>query len=83
MRSHRPGDGAIADQIGQGNLAVRTDLAGEDEIGRLGQAFNHMAEDLSKLYQNLEARVEDDLVGLAAVLGDDLGGDVPPPDDGQ
>jgi len=49
----------LADQIGQGNLAVRTDLAGDDEIGRLGQAFNHMAEDLSKLYQNLEARVEE------------------------
>ncbi|MBW8370831.1 MAG: type IV pili methyl-accepting chemotaxis transducer N-terminal domain-containing protein [Thiobacillus sp.] len=49
----------LADQIGQGNLAVRTDLTGEDEIGRLGQAFNHMAEDLSKLYQNLEARVTD------------------------
>lgn len=49
----------LADQIGQGNLAVRTDLAGEDEIGRLGQAFNHMAEDLSRLYQNLEARVEE------------------------
>jgi two-component system nitrate/nitrite sensor histidine kinase NarX len=49
----------LTDQIGQGNLAVRTDLAGEDEIGRLGQAFNHMAEDLSKLYQNLEARVEE------------------------
>ncbi|MDP1928971.1 MAG: histidine kinase [Thiobacillus sp.] len=47
----------LADQIGQGNLAVRTDLTGEDEIGRLGQAFNHMAEDLSKLYQNLETRV--------------------------
>ncbi|MDP1644059.1 MAG: histidine kinase [Thiobacillus sp.] len=49
----------LADQIGQGNLAVRTDLAGEDEIGRLGQAFNLMAEDLSKLYQNLEKRVEE------------------------
>jgi len=48
-----------ADQIGQGKLAVRTDLTGEDEIGRLGQAFNHMAEELSKLYQNLEARVEE------------------------
>jgi two-component system nitrate/nitrite sensor histidine kinase NarX len=47
----------LADQIGQGNLAARTDLAGEDEIGRLGHAFNHMAEDLSKLYQNLEDRV--------------------------
>ncbi len=49
----------LADQIGQGNLAARTDLAGEDEIGRLGQAFNHMAEDLSRLYQNLEGRVEE------------------------
>lgn len=49
----------MADQIGHGNLAVRTDLTGEDEIGRLGQAFNIMAEDLSKLYQNLEARVEE------------------------
>jgi two-component system nitrate/nitrite sensor histidine kinase NarX len=47
----------LTDQIGRGNLAVRTELAGEDEIGRLGQAFNLMAEDLSKLYQNLEARV--------------------------
>ncbi len=47
----------LTDQIGQGNLAARTDLAGEDEIGRLGQAFNHMAEDLSRLYHNLETRV--------------------------
>lgn len=49
----------MADRIGQGKLAVRTELTGEDEIGRLGQAFNHMAEDLSKLYQNLEMRVEE------------------------
>lgn len=49
----------LTDQIGQGNLGVRTELAGEDEIGRLGQAFNLMAEDLSKLYHNLEARVEE------------------------
>ncbi len=47
----------MTDRIGQGNLAVRTELSGEDEIGRLGHAFNLMAEDLSKLYQNLEARV--------------------------
>ena len=32
---------------------------------------------------DLEARVEDDLARPAAVLGDDLGGDVAPPDDGQ
>lgn len=48
----------LTDQIRQGNLAVRTDLAGEDEIGQLGRAFDLMAEDLSKLYQDLEARVE-------------------------
>ena len=47
----------LADQIGRGNLAARTDLTGDDEIGRLGQAFNHMAEDLSRLYHNLEDRV--------------------------
>ncbi len=46
------------DQIRQGNLAVRTELTGDDEIGQLAQAFNLMAEDLSKLYQDLEARVE-------------------------
>ena len=49
----------LTDQIGSGNLAARTELAGEDELGRLGQAFNLMAEDLSKVYQNLEARVAD------------------------
>ena len=48
----------LTDQIRQGNLAVRTELEGEDEIGQLAQAFNLMAEDLSKLYQDLEARVE-------------------------
>ncbi|WP_324781083.1 type IV pili methyl-accepting chemotaxis transducer N-terminal domain-containing protein [Thiobacillus sedimenti] len=50
---------AFAARVGQGNLAVRTEHTGSDELGRLGQAFNHMAEDLSKLYQNLEARVEE------------------------
>ncbi len=48
----------LTDQIRQGHLAARSGLAGEDEIGQLGQAFNRMAEELSKLYQDLEARVE-------------------------
>ena len=43
--------------VGSGNLDVRTERTGNDELGRLGQAFNHMAEDLSKLYQNMESRV--------------------------
>ncbi len=48
---------SFAANVGRGNLAVRTEHTGSDELGRLGQAFNHMAEDLSRLYQNLEARV--------------------------
>lgn len=48
----------LTDSLRQGKLTVRTDLVGEDEIGQLGRAFNRMAEDLAKLYQNLEARVE-------------------------
>jgi len=49
---------ALTDQLRQGNLAARTTLAGEDEIGQLGEAFNLMAQDLAKLYQDLESRVE-------------------------
>ncbi len=49
---------SFAAKAGQGDLAVRTEHTGEDELGRLGQAFNRMAEDLQKLYQNLEARVQ-------------------------
>ncbi len=48
---------AFAANVGRGNLAVRTEHTGSDELGRLGQAFNHMAEDLSRLYQSQEARV--------------------------
>lgn len=48
----------LTEHIRQGNLSARTHLTGEDEIGHLGQAFNRMAEDLAKLYQSLESRVE-------------------------
>ena len=50
---------SFAANVGRGNLAVRTEHTGSDELGRLGQAFNHMAEDLTTMYQNLEARVEE------------------------
>ena len=43
--------------IGQGDLSVRTLHTSDDELGRLGVAFNSMAEEMSKLYRNLEARV--------------------------
>ena len=48
---------AFSSRIGQGDLSVRTEHTGEDELGRLGQSFNAMAEDLSKLYADLEGRV--------------------------
>lgn len=50
---------SFAANVGRGNLAARTEHTGSDELGRLGQAFNHMAEDLSRMYQNLETRVEE------------------------
>ncbi len=48
----------LTDEIRRGKLAVRSGLKGEDEIGQLGRAFDLMAEDLSKLYRDLESRVE-------------------------
>ncbi|HNQ03020.1 MAG TPA: histidine kinase [Thiobacillaceae bacterium] len=48
---------AGAARMGGGDLTVRSTHTGEDELGRLGQAFNLMAEDLRKLYLNLEERV--------------------------
>lgn len=41
----------------RGDLSVRTEYEGPDELGRLGRAFNVMAEDLSKMYADLEDRV--------------------------
>ena len=55
---------SFAAHLGRGNLAVRTEHTGNDELGRLGQAFNHMAEDLSRSYQHLEARVEEKTADL-------------------
>lgn len=46
-----------AEKAGKGDFSVRAQHTGEDELGRLGDAFNVMAEDLSKLYKSLEDRV--------------------------
>ncbi len=48
---------AFSNRVGQGDLTVRTEYTGGNELGRLGRAFNAMAEDLSKLYADLEERV--------------------------
>jgi two-component system nitrate/nitrite sensor histidine kinase NarX len=48
---------SLAASVGRGDLSTRTSHTGEDELGQLGQAFNLMTEDLSKLYEDLESRV--------------------------
>ncbi|MDP2831803.1 MAG: histidine kinase [Pseudomonadota bacterium] len=49
---------ALSSSVGQGDLSARTLYTGEDELGQLGRAFNLMAEDLSKLYLDMEQRVQ-------------------------
>ena len=56
--------GAFTVQIRHGNLDARTQQVGEDELGRLGHAFNLMAADLAALYRNLETRVAEKTADL-------------------
>lgn len=57
---HRPlGDLlAAANRIGRGDFSARVGYTGRNELGRVGAAFNLMASELSKLYRDLEQRVE-------------------------
>lgn len=57
---HRPLGDLLdaASRIGRGDFAVRLAHTGRNELGRVGAAFNLMASELSKLYRDLEARVE-------------------------
>jgi len=48
---------ACAQATRHGDFSVRSRFIGEDELGQLGMAFNVMAEDLSVIYADLEARV--------------------------
>ena len=50
---------ACARRVRHGDFSHRAVHTGDDELGRLGQAFNVMAADLSKVYADLEARVAD------------------------
>jgi two-component system, NarL family, nitrate/nitrite sensor histidine kinase NarX len=52
------------ENFGRGDLDVRTLHMSDDELGRLGTAFNSMAEDMSRLYHNLEDRVAEKTADL-------------------
>jgi two-component system nitrate/nitrite sensor histidine kinase NarX len=49
---------ACAGAARHGDFSVRSKHLSEDELGQLGAAFNMMAEDLSEMYAQLEARVQ-------------------------
>ena len=55
---------SCAEKAGKGDFSVRARHTGEDELGRLGNAFNAMADDLSTLYKNLEDRVAEKTADL-------------------
>jgi two-component system, NtrC family, sensor kinase len=42
------------DQIAQGDLSHRVDIAQQDEVGHLAQSFNRMADNLAKAYDDLK-----------------------------
>lgn len=48
-----------ATRIARGDFSARALHAGDDELGQVGRAFNYMAEELSRNYQELEQRVAD------------------------
>ena len=47
----------FAREVRQGDFSVRAPLGGNDEFAELSEAFNFMAEDLSRMYGTLEAQV--------------------------
>jgi len=53
--------GRAVEELAAGDLAARAPVSGDDEVGQLGQRFNHMAADLERTMHELEA--ERDRVG--------------------
>jgi two-component system, NtrC family, sensor kinase len=53
--------------VAAGNLNVRSEVTGSDEIGALSKAFNQMTEDLARSYGTLERRISERTRELEAV----------------
>lgn len=49
--------GEAINRLSGGNLSARVTVRSEDEIGRIAQGFNRMADRLADLYDNLEQKV--------------------------
>ncbi|MDH5391743.1 MAG: histidine kinase [Gammaproteobacteria bacterium] len=47
-----------AERVSQRDFSFHINYTGKDELGRLGLAFNAMADDLSKVYNHLEDRIK-------------------------
>ena len=59
-RVYRPLNALLlaANRIAAGDLSAQVSHTGRNELGQLGTAFNTMTGELSKLYRDLESRVE-------------------------
>ncbi len=55
---------ACASAVRRGDFSRRSRFQSEDELGQLAYTFNLMAEDLSKIYNDLEDRVREKTVDL-------------------
>jgi two-component system, NarL family, nitrate/nitrite sensor histidine kinase NarX len=53
-------------RVREGDLSARVEVDSNDEFGTLSDGFNRMAETLQGLYQNLELKVEEKTLRLAA-----------------
>ncbi len=54
----------FAQRARHGDLSMRIQHTGRDELGQLGNAFNGMADDLSRIYADLEQRVGEQTADL-------------------
>ncbi|MFN9030346.1 MAG: histidine kinase [Betaproteobacteria bacterium] len=55
----------VTQAVRTGQVAVRAEATGDDELGQLGRHFNHMVEELGGLYGSLEAQIAAKTADLA------------------
>jgi two-component system nitrate/nitrite sensor histidine kinase NarX len=55
----------VARSVRAGDFSARADGEGDDELGQLGRDFNHMVEEIGRLYGSLEAQIAAKTADLA------------------